>query len=170
MNRRNVVLLLAMDAIQKNVLGYIIFQFNSVAMSVQKIAVQERNRGQGVGTGLLDAGIVMALTKRKVEHINLHVSPTNEKAPRLYRKFGFAIVATLNDYYLLGSPAYKMELDRLDARALWQGLTLVAHNFKLHSTQYCTTGPQACHLASSIEFQRQAPASKALLSKLPTMS
>ena len=51
------------------------------------------------------------VNKRRVEHANLHVDPDNVPAVNLYRKFGFKVGATLDDYYLQGWPALKMELD-----------------------------------------------------------
>ena len=80
-------------------------------MTVQKIAVQEQYRRRGVGSALLHAAISIAVTKRRVEFVTLHVSPENTRAVYLYHRFGFKVAATLHDYYLPGKDAYKMELD-----------------------------------------------------------
>lgn len=54
------------------------------------MALLEGHRGQGLGTGLMDAGLAWA-RERDAHKVTLEVWPHNEAAIRLYRRFGFEV-------------------------------------------------------------------------------
>lgn len=65
---------------------------------VQTIAVRAEDQGRGVGTGLLGA-LIDEATARACAEVFLEVRADNERAQRLYERFGFARVGVRKRYY-----------------------------------------------------------------------
>ncbi|MEB3851455.1 MAG: ribosomal protein S18-alanine N-acetyltransferase [Desulfurococcales archaeon] len=74
------------------------------------IAVLEEYRGRGVGSALLSETIRSLRDHYGVESIYLEVRVSNERAIRLYEKFGFRKVRIIKKYYMDGEDAYVMVL------------------------------------------------------------
>ena len=53
----------------------------------------------------------VAATERKVTFASLHVDPANFAAVQLYAGMGFTEDCLLEDYYAVGRPALKMNLN-----------------------------------------------------------
>ena len=64
------------------------------------MAVRQRFQGKGVGTALMEALVDLADQWLPVTRIELTVFTDNERAIRLYRKFGFEIEGTHKAYAL----------------------------------------------------------------------
>jgi len=64
------------------------------------MAIQSRYQGQGVGTALMQALMDLADKWLPVTRIELTVFADNERAVKLYRKFGFEIEGTHKAYAL----------------------------------------------------------------------
>lgn len=62
------------------------------------MAVDERVQGQGIGTAMLAAVVDLADGWLNLHRIELTVVRHNERAIRLYRRFGFEIEGTLRDF------------------------------------------------------------------------
>jgi ribosomal protein S18 acetylase RimI-like enzyme len=76
------------------------------------IGVLAAYRGLGVGSQLLEYVLDQASKyHHEVKSIYLHVQTSNEDAVTFYKKFGFEIVETIDDYYTRVEPrsAYKLE-------------------------------------------------------------
>ena len=76
------------------------------------IGVLAAYRGLGVGSQLLEYVLDQASKyHHEVKSIYLHVETSNEDAVTFYKKFGFEIVETIDDYYTRVEPrsAYKLE-------------------------------------------------------------
>ena len=58
------------------------------------MAVRDDRQGQGVGTALLQAGVDLADQWLNLRRLELEVYADNERAVRLYQKFGFVIEGT----------------------------------------------------------------------------
>lgn len=84
-------------------LGFVLIQPEGVAGSpyIKSIAVDERFRGAGVGTALLQFG--ESLFKRRARHIFLCVSSFNDKARALYERLGYELVGELKEYIIPGA-------------------------------------------------------------------
>lgn len=61
---------------------------------LHKVMVDPRSRGQGIGTELMEAALAQAEAP-----VLLTVDPENQRAVRLYEKFGFEISKTVQGYY-----------------------------------------------------------------------
>ena len=80
------------------VVGYIsIYNFMGEA-NLQKIAVLENERRNGIATQLIDYAI-LELKKRNAEKLYLEVNERNLIAISVYEKLGFKKVSTRNNYY-----------------------------------------------------------------------
>ena len=64
------------------------------------MAIQSRYQGQGVGTALMQALVDLADKWLPVTRIELTVFTDNERALKLYRKFGFEVEGTHKAYAL----------------------------------------------------------------------
>jgi len=73
------------------------------------IAVQEHERGKGVGSGLLDEIIGLAKSKGTDELV-LHTGSDNVAAIRLFQKNGFEVVGLKKAFYPRGQDAIVMKL------------------------------------------------------------
>lgn len=74
------------------------------------VAVKEGYRRQGYGEALL-AAAVERCRRRRVQRLSLHVDPERTAAVALYRKAGFQVDATVQDYYAPQRNAYRMYID-----------------------------------------------------------
>ncbi|KAK1265698.1 hypothetical protein QJS04_geneDACA021358 [Acorus gramineus] len=71
---------------------------------IMTLGVLAPYRGEGVGTKLLNH--VLDLSQRQhIGEIYLHVQTNNEDAIKFYRKFGFEITETIENYYVNITPA-----------------------------------------------------------------
>ncbi|KAI8470764.1 MAG: hypothetical protein J3K34DRAFT_521072 [Monoraphidium minutum] len=57
------------------------------------------------------ASLARAAEERRVSRASLHVAPGNAAAAALYRGAGFAVEASVPDYYGPGCPALRMATD-----------------------------------------------------------
>jgi ribosomal-protein-alanine N-acetyltransferase len=73
---------------------------------VKDIAVHPDRRGQGVGSTLLEAGL--AAIEPDVTRSTLEVRATNDRAKRLYQRFGFRVTERDPGYYRDGEDALVM--------------------------------------------------------------
>lgn len=62
--------------------------------NVQNIGVLPEHRGQGIGTGLIQASL-LGLQQVGINHVGLEVTAENNGAVQLYRRLGFRTVRTL---------------------------------------------------------------------------
>lgn len=113
LTRRNTVLLYACarQGSEDIVLGYVVYQTNSVVCHVQKLAVHPSSRNQGIASTLLLAALQKAVSERRVQEATLNVSIGNAPAIRVYRRLGFVDRAQVEDYYGPGRPALRMTSD-----------------------------------------------------------
>ena len=92
------------------VIGYVMAYLRpDLEGHIMSIAVDERYRGNGIGSALLTEAIER-LIKRGARYIGLEVRVSNEKAIRLYERFGFKKVKRIISYYSDGEDAYYMLL------------------------------------------------------------
>ena len=83
-----------------------------VEADVQTIAVRSGHWGQGIGGALLTALLDEAV-RRGCREVYLEVRADNDRAARLYRRFGFVPVGLRRGYYeQSGADAIVMRLDR----------------------------------------------------------
>ncbi|MGZ5137332.1 MAG: N-acetyltransferase family protein [Burkholderiales bacterium] len=66
------------------------------------VGVLSSHRGQGVGTALLEATL-NAAKDRGLTRVELYVRTDNERAIRLYEKFGFAVEGVVRKHLRIGS-------------------------------------------------------------------
>jgi len=94
--------------------GYYGLMFVDNEAHVTTIAVSPSYQGQGVGTFLLLDAVEISLA-REVQHLSLEVAASNERAQRLYRRFGFAPVGVRKGYYpVTGEDAFIMWVRDID--------------------------------------------------------
>ena len=79
--------------------GYIKAREINDEMEIISLLVDKNFRKQGVGEGLLNNLIIIAL-KKQIESIFLEVSVENKTAIGLYNKFNFTKVGIRKNYYL----------------------------------------------------------------------
>ena len=76
---------------------------------IMSIAVDPAYRGNGIGSALLTE-VIERLIKKGARYIGLEVRVSNEKAIRLYERFGFKRIKRVIGYYADGEDAYYMLL------------------------------------------------------------
>ena len=92
------------------VIGYVMAYLRpDLEGHIMSIAVDERYRGNGIGSALLTEAIDR-LIARGARYIGLEVRVSNEKAIKLYERFGFRKVKRIIGYYSDGEDAYYMLL------------------------------------------------------------
>ncbi|ACS34557.1 ribosomal protein S18-alanine N-acetyltransferase [Thermococcus gammatolerans] len=92
------------------VIGYVMAYLRpDLEGHIMSIAVDERYRGNGIGSALLTEAI-NRLIARGARYIGLEVRVSNEKAIKLYERFGFRKVKRIIGYYSDGEDAYYMLL------------------------------------------------------------
>ena len=73
------------------------------------LAISEEYQGQGLGNKLLDYSL-KELKKQKINKVELTVDPDNERAIKLYQKFGFEKIAYRKAEYGSGEDRTIMKL------------------------------------------------------------
>ena len=99
---------------EEKLLGYLGLMYVDEDVHVNTIAVVEGSEGKGVGTWLLLEGIEASLL-RGAKHLTLEVAVDNERAQRVYRRFGLAPVGVRPRYYPGGVDALVMWCRDLDS-------------------------------------------------------
>lgn len=94
------------DDIAGYALGYIRRGQNGVSGRIYSIAVAKRSEGCGAGRVLMD-GLENMLSGAGATAIYLEVRIDNERAIRLYERYGYKRIATINEFYHDGTDAYK---------------------------------------------------------------
>jgi ribosomal-protein-alanine N-acetyltransferase len=87
--------------------GYVFAMYFFDEMHINKIAVSESERRQGVALALMDACDEFA-TKSGIKSISLEVRESNEGAQAFYRRLGFAALYVRPKYYPDGEAAVVM--------------------------------------------------------------
>lgn len=83
---------------EDKIVGFINYDILYERAELIYIAVLEEEQKQGIGTKLLQS-MIEECESRQLENITLEVSTQNQKAIKLYQKFGFKKVATRKKYY-----------------------------------------------------------------------
>lgn len=83
---------------------------------VMSIAVHPNYRGNGIGSTLLSE-VINRLFNRGAKYVGLEVRVSNERAIRLYERFGFVKARRIKGYYSNGEDAYYMVLPAEE----WEG-------------------------------------------------
>lgn len=92
------------------VIGYVMAYLRpDLEGHIMSIAVDKRYRGNGIGSALLTEAIER-LIERGARYIGLEVRVSNEKAIKLYERFGFRRVKRIIGYYSDSEDAYYMLL------------------------------------------------------------
>jgi [ribosomal protein S18]-alanine N-acetyltransferase len=91
------------------VIGYIAAFMAGSNGYIASMAVDPRSRRHGIGRALITA-VKERLLARGAAALALHVRQANEPAVRLYEQQGFAIEATVPEYYEDGASALYMKL------------------------------------------------------------
>ena len=92
------------------VIGYVMAYLRpDLEGHIMSIAVDKHYRGNGIGSALLTEAI-NRLIERGARYIGLEVRVSNERAIRLYERFGFRKVKRIISYYSDGEDAYYMLL------------------------------------------------------------
>ncbi|KAG7386668.1 hypothetical protein PHYPSEUDO_015452 [Phytophthora pseudosyringae] len=106
---RHNTLVLAVGTQDAAVLGYILFRRNGTEGHIDRIAVVERQRRQGLGRRLLQRAIETLQTSRALKLV-LEVDTANAGAIALYESQGFERTTIRPDYYKSGRDALLLEL------------------------------------------------------------
>ncbi|XP_057521409.1 uncharacterized protein LOC130801556 [Amaranthus tricolor] len=75
----------------------------AVRVYIMTLGVLAPYRGLGVGTKLLNHVLELS-SKQNISEIYLHVQTNNDEAINFYKKFGFEITDTIQNYYTNISP------------------------------------------------------------------
>ncbi|CAO2815997.1 unnamed protein product [Amaranthus hypochondriacus] len=75
----------------------------TVRVYIMTLGVLAPYRGLGVGTKLLNHVLELS-SKQNISEIYLHVQTNNDEAINFYKKFGFEITDTIQNYYTNISP------------------------------------------------------------------
>lgn len=90
---------LALKAVEDNTIaGYISGQFVIDEFNINNVVVKEQYRRRGYAASLLSE-VIERCKREKVNKIYLEVSPSNEPAKELYKKFGFEFSYERKRYY-----------------------------------------------------------------------
>lgn len=90
------------------VAGYAIVAVNSLMSHLSKIFVVPEYRRQNIGTMLVHRIIEFSKSRPGVDTIMLYVESKNAVAQKLYQGTGFVKEDELQDYYSVGSHAFRM--------------------------------------------------------------
>ncbi len=94
-------------AVTNEVVGFLAATKYSKEARILMLAVKKEQRGQGIGTALMNR--FMSICKLEgILSIRLEVRTTNFRAIEFYKKFGFAIISYVPNYYTNGDAAYIM--------------------------------------------------------------
>jgi ribosomal-protein-alanine N-acetyltransferase len=93
----------------RRIAGYCITSAGSRSAELASIAVNTRDRGQGVGQNLLEHTL-QELRRRRIRTCWLMVATVNEDAQRFYQRHGFTRTRLVKNYYRAGRDAWRMQL------------------------------------------------------------
>ena len=79
------------------------------------LAVLKEAWGQGIGAKLLESLIAYA-KEHGIEILNLEVRADNDRAIRLYRRYGFQSIGISPAYFKIGEEYFDFEIMVLDLR------------------------------------------------------
>jgi len=82
---------------------------SSEGARILMIAVSEKQRGQNIGSALLNH-FLKEIIIQKIKHVELEVKISNNMAIEFYRKHRFIIIDTIPKFYQSGEDAYTMRL------------------------------------------------------------
>jgi [ribosomal protein S18]-alanine N-acetyltransferase len=80
------------------VVGYLVAWHVADELHIGNLAVAPAKQGGGIGASLL-SGALAAAAERGIEYAALEVRVSNERAIRLYERFGFSGIAIRKAYY-----------------------------------------------------------------------
>jgi len=80
------------------VVGYLVAWHVADELHIGNLAVAEAGRGAGIASKLI-AGALAGAEERGIEYVALEVRASNERAIRLYERFGFRGIAIRRAYY-----------------------------------------------------------------------
>jgi [ribosomal protein S18]-alanine N-acetyltransferase len=107
--KENPVAEIYVAVVEDEVVGYIDFMITFNSATINRLAVNESYRKNGIGQALLDKMVeVCHQQKDPVEFITLEVRPSNEAATNLYLKNGWSQVTIKKGYYSNGEDALYM--------------------------------------------------------------
>jgi ribosomal-protein-alanine N-acetyltransferase len=93
----------------RRIAGYSITCAGSKEAELGSIAVDPRDRRQGVARALLDETLVQ-LRSRRIKTLRLMVATSNEPAALFYEKYGFQRTRRVKRYYGAGRDAWSMRM------------------------------------------------------------
>ncbi|KXN68006.1 hypothetical protein CONCODRAFT_79936 [Conidiobolus coronatus NRRL 28638] len=81
--------------------AYLIYQYNPFdkLFRLIKVGIEAKNQRKGYATLLVNSMINLIKSKSQEFEILLHVDVSREKAIKLYEKFNFEILETIENYY-----------------------------------------------------------------------
>ncbi|MGH8980725.1 MAG: ribosomal protein S18-alanine N-acetyltransferase [Acidimicrobiales bacterium] len=92
----------------KETVGYVGLMFVDEEAHVTTVAVAPEHQGKGFGTRIM-AGAMRIAQENGARHVSLEVAVSNERAQRIYKRFGFVPVGVRKGYYqAIGEDAYVM--------------------------------------------------------------
>lgn len=94
----------------KSVVGFVDYWQTFDSGTLCQIAIHPELQGNGIGSQLLDEVVKDAYAK-KIRSLTLEVRRSNEKAIKLYKKFGFVYSHVKEGYYDDGEDALYMILE-----------------------------------------------------------
>jgi ribosomal-protein-alanine N-acetyltransferase len=97
-NRSVSVPMVAVEAAEKKVIGYVIYWKIGNEVQINNIAVDPGHRRRGVAEGMLDR-ILGSVRKEGAAFVALEVRVSNSAARTLYEKFGFEVIGLRKNYY-----------------------------------------------------------------------
>ena len=99
------------SGIKKLLIGFVIVIIDQKdCANIINFLINPKYQNKGYGSCLLNQTILRIKEFDKVKKIILNVNINNSSAIKLYEKFGFRIIKTINNYYHLKDSAYLMEL------------------------------------------------------------
>lgn len=101
----------------RETVGYVGLMFVDEEAHVTTVAVAPEHQGRGIGTRIM-VGAVRIAQEEGARHISLEVAVNNERAQKIYRRFGFVPVGVRKGYYqAIGEDAYVMWAYDIDSPA-----------------------------------------------------
>lgn len=73
------------------------FSYEKEQLYLCRLMIDEKHQGKGYGLGALNEIKNLAIQDEKINKIKLSVEPENEKAMKIYKKFGFKDMGYLED-------------------------------------------------------------------------
>ena len=98
LNSPYVISLVAIDAAEDTILGYIIMYVSFEEGEISNVAVAKSAQNRGIGSALMQAILEKGL-EESVTRFILEVRVSNTPAIALYKKFGFTEIGIRRDFY-----------------------------------------------------------------------